>query len=590
MLNRQKLLIYLIIIFIIIISTLSASGNSVIWPTEQEWNQALDADWNYITDEQGDVNQDHLDIITDPEDDKAAFAWYYDGTNMFFRMVLLDNPERSQGGLRSMAWYFFIDSTEDNYPNYGVGIDGMGGNDSILTLYNLSNDIEMDGPTGWEAETAKESVSGNDGYQYLIDGQVRVKEISGGYYLETYVPLEWLSMKDGSGDPPPIEEDTIIKIAAGTSTTRNRINADLAGRSGDVNLTGFYDNVVGTTPDSSGQGYGILRDTRYDSTITNSGLWQVEETVEVAGYGWPTSSSDYYNDGNLDIRIIGPDNSLIWEGTVYVNSEGEVLPINTWEIPLLAVSGVYNIQVEDPLAPGSFNIKDTFTVKGLPFRESVKNADQETVLKGDKITYNLEIPNSSDDTINLTITDTLDPGTNYVSGSLSIDGDNIADDNGFPLAEGYQLSVSPNETVNLEYEVIVTASNDGQQLENTAQIEDNQFSLSLKTSLILEAPDLIANKTTDRIEVRPGEQITYTTELTNQGQAAASNINIVEPIPDKTKFVTVTEMDDVLIQFQDQDGSWHNETEDISVSSVKFIIESLLPEESILIDIVVEVK
>ena len=92
-----------------------------------------------------------LDCVVDPTEaiERQAAAYvYFDGTNVYFRIILDGDPlsytgPTSPNGLRPFGWAAMIESTGDIYPDYGIGIDGTGASDRIHTMYNEAPALDL---------------------------------------------------------------------------------------------------------------------------------------------------------------------------------------------------------------------------------------------------------------------------------------------------------------------------------------------------------------------------------------------------------------------------------------------------------------
>ncbi|MDZ7345324.1 MAG: T9SS type A sorting domain-containing protein [candidate division KSB1 bacterium] len=104
----------------------------------------------------------------------------------------------------------------------------------------------------------------------------------------------------------------------------------------------------------------IIQPQIYDTR--DSGQWTVNETVTLSGANWPMEGTSSYNGGVRNVRIKDPDGNVVWSGTVTTNAQGAFTSTPSWTIPASAVTGTYNIEVEAPLAPGTWKSYDTFSV------------------------------------------------------------------------------------------------------------------------------------------------------------------------------------------------------------------------------------
>ncbi len=582
---RARVLMFILMTIVgglLLVSGLSVEAAAIIgpgdWPSDSQWFAGLDPYWNPITDPQ-DQPQGFRDVVVDPLGG-AAYYWYYDDSKLFFRIVLRGDPLNQQNTrLRSEGWGVFIESTGDTQADYSIALFGTGSGNTIATRYFDGSGFVA---TDWSYNSSTNAVPVGD-YIYVLDGYGRRRHVihpdGDVYYLDFYIPLEWLSRQDGGTPPVPVTEDTPVRFAVGTGTQGSNFNSDLAGQTGSIDLAGFYETAPALTIGGTA-GYGALFDSRTDQEILHSGIWDVLEIVTVNGYGWPHEPPpdyegvDYYNDGELNVRFLDPEGALVWQGVVQVNSVGQIPlenPADTWEIPLTAISGLYTIQVENPLQAGFFVTKDTFAVQGLPFATSTKTVNKATTLRNEILTYTIEIKNTSDTPINLWVTDAIPTGIEYVVGSIALDGVSIDDTAGFPLASSYEVIVNQKNDIVITYQVKVESGlANGDEISNAVAISDGTYSVLLMAETLVQAPVLQVEKSASTLTVAPGAEVVFTTTITNSGMAAAQNLTIVDVVPTWTTFLEATGPTGSSLEFQDSSGQWHADEVGITVVAIRW--------------------
>ncbi|WP_187276457.1 DUF11 domain-containing protein [Parahaliea maris] len=151
------------------------------------------------------------------------------------------------------------------------------------------------------------------------------------------------------------------------------------------------------------------------------------------------------------------------------------------------------------------------------------------VLPGQQFTYTLSYENSGSlDAANVTLTDVLPAGLNFVSasGNGSLSGSTITWDLGTVSA-----GATGNETLTVEVDAGAVA---GTVLDNLADIQTGALvATSLWSVTVDAAPILRVTKTSSRAVVEPGDLVTYTITYENIGTADANNVEIVDSYPDE---------------------------------------------------------
>ncbi|MEJ5254882.1 MAG: C25 family cysteine peptidase [Acidimicrobiales bacterium] len=147
---------------------------------------------------------------------------------------------------------------------------------------------------------------------------------------------------------------------------------------------------------------------------------------------------------------------------------------------------------------------------------------------------------------NVTITDPLPAGVTYVSGSTTVDTGSgpvpVPDDaappaaSEFPLDEGgYHLgTISPGGTVRVRFLVTINEplnTLDGR-VYNRATISSDQAEATTASDLPVQRPALDIVKTSDATgPLGPGDPLTYTLTITNNGSTTLAPVNVVDTFP-----------------------------------------------------------
>ncbi len=314
------------------------------WPATSDWVYLIDADWDPTADAD-DQQSDYLDIMADVNGHDAYF--YASSTSLFFRMGLQGTAVQGSG-LKSFSWHVILDADNDNVPDWDVVVVGTG-SDQLFTQYN-----------GAAADAVDPAI---DHPSFNIVGPLGsyVSETAAGYgsytgfvYLDIQVP--YTALNDG-GVYPDITFDTPIAISMATAPSESITN------SGDfVGNTSTVSGALANSATLGGDTFGFIYDTRDGSPYSTAGTWYGAETITVTGYGWPTSTSTYFNSGNLNSIVLDASSDTAWSGNITTNSAGELSTTNSWTIGVGVASGTYTFKIENPAVSSEWNTYDSFTV------------------------------------------------------------------------------------------------------------------------------------------------------------------------------------------------------------------------------------
>ena len=528
------------------------------WPTQAQWIPTLGVDWSYVTDPVSDVTpRGHLDLVPDQTSSSAAAAyWYFDGTYLFFRMIVDGDPVKNRGlasaEMLSFGWNVLIESTGDNYPDYAASVDGTGSSDTFHTLYNTGLDVNVESETGYSSVAApNSSYVDAEGFQILMNGYVRSRQVTTDptkfynsnpdFYIDFMVPLSWLSRAGGATPPPPITTSTPIKFAFGTGASGQTIKKDLAGQSATTDIVDFFNDSPATSIGTAG--YGVLRDKRHAASPPAMGIWQPGETVVVNGFGWPVSTSSYYRNF-LNVRILDPLTHIVWSGNVPCAADGSVADSNTLNVTPSLMPGIYYIVVEDPRSLGTFNPKDTFTIPAPPvdLTTSSKSVDKAQAVGGDILLYTITVRNTGSGTANgIIVSDTPSIHTQYVAGSTTAAGTPLGDLAGVsPLYNGFVMPpLGLGATYVITFRAMVKPETPDQTVAvNLAVLSYASAAYPLEAFTLVNAPAMTIVKSVEPAGgVLPGGTLTYTVSFANAGHSAAADLEIIDFVPGQTSFV-----------------------------------------------------
>jgi uncharacterized repeat protein (TIGR01451 family) len=180
---------------------------------------------------------------------------------------------------------------------------------------------------------------------------------------------------------------------------------------------------------------------------------------------------------------------------------------------------------------------------GVPFADLVvtKSDAPDPVTPTATLTYIISVTNSSTDSANVTVIDTLPAGTTFLAGpagcSLPVGGTFSC--TGITLAGGANIAL----TVLV---VVDAATPAGTVLINTATAtsdlpDPNLVNNTATTTTTVVAPGLAVTKGDAPDPVTPGANLTYTVDITNGGPTAAQTVVFADALPAGTTFVSETQ-------------------------------------------------
>jgi len=593
----KNYLIYLLLILIMIFS-FNFSIKAQQWPAENDWIPFIGSNWVNINDPTKDVSIDYLDYVSiDSYGLTSSIYWYYDGEYLYFRKILNGDPVKYKKGepieLLPYGWNVLIEVTGDNYADYSVSIDGTGSADHLHTMYNLDNDNKMDGETGFSI-TATETPYSSGEYIYLLNSEVRVKQITADnsfwidgdpdYFLETRVPISWLS-RQGFNNPPPVNENTVIRFAAGSGASGQTINKDLVGQTSGTNIEQVLQNSASLTLGSS---YGILTDSRHNISKDNYGLWYYGETVYLTGQSWPGSSSSYYT-GSLNIKIEDSSGNIVWSGLVPVESDGTVNDQASWLLEGDINPGIYDIFVKNPIHTGEYNLKDTFTIMMPNLENSSKNVSTNIALPGEILDYTINVNNVGNYLAdNILVTDNFPLHTEYVANSTYLNGILVSDvDGSSVLNNGLDIgSLEPGDNSQISFSLKVSPETVGQQdISNIAIINydvssQERIQISREAYTLVNSPQINITKESDVTDAQPQDIVQYQTTIENVGSSDANNVAVVDYIPSDTTYQLNTVIPDststgVTVYYKHELNGNFDQNEELPIIAIKWIFDSI---------------
>jgi uncharacterized repeat protein (TIGR01451 family) len=303
--------------------------------------------------------------------------------------------------------------------------------------------------------------------------------------------------------------------------------------------------VVKSTPTTST----TVGDTiTYTVTITNNGI----ETVNNAVFTDALPAGTTFVSGSVLVngvpRAGGSPATGVTLGSIAPGVTVTVaFTVNTVSLP---PSGLLNNQSTVSFTSGVLsNVAFSNIVSTpiyLPILAAAKSSNTVQATVGDTITYTINVTNTGNYGALATLSDTIPSGTTFVPNSVLIQG---APAPGADPAAGIPLGViSAGATLSVMFSVLITTLQASQQLINQASVafaytlpDGRTFNSSINsnsTSISVSSPNVIVTKSSPATDAVVGDTITYNMTVTNSGIANINNVNISDPIPAGSTFVT----------------------------------------------------
>jgi uncharacterized repeat protein (TIGR01451 family) len=201
-------------------------------------------------------------------------------------------------------------------------------------------------------------------------------------------------------------------------------------------------------------------------------------------------------------------------------------------------------------SPTYINYAETNTLK-LVIQDGnlniVKKVSQDTVKLGDTLIYTNEITNTGSETIfDILFQDKINSYCSFIKGTVEIDGFSYTDYN---PNDGFNIpKLAPNTKTTVTFSVAVNSLSPNTVVENGSLITFsyifNQYTvpvtktvLSNSTNIQIQFDEIVGKRTADNYYPNVSDAVTYALALTNIGNIASKNVNVIEPPVAGTTFV-----------------------------------------------------
>ena len=257
--------------------------------------------------------------------------------------------------------------------------------------------------------------------------------------------------------------------------------------------------------------------------------------------------------GKVIVKDEAPENTTFVEGSIKVNGVEKAelteenlkngIEVEVKENSEVTVTFEVTVNEQNSLNDGDI-IKNTAYVNEKPSNEtetefnkpvinSEKVADKTAVVAGEKLTYTIKVTNTGKADGTATVKDEVPTGTEFVEGSIAINGSIKSSLTEKDLKEGIEVDVpkaNENEagTATVSFEVIVKEGTTGM-LTNKATVNE------IPTDEV-KTPVITFNKKVDKETVKAGERLKYTITLKNTSEVLGK-VTVRDNIPAETTFV-----------------------------------------------------
>ena len=257
--------------------------------------------------------------------------------------------------------------------------------------------------------------------------------------------------------------------------------------------------------------------------------------------------------GKVIVKDEAPENTTFVEGSIKVNGVEKAelteenlkngIEVEVKENSEVTVTFEVTVNEQNSLNDGDIikntayvnekSSNETETEFNKPVINSEKIADKTAVVAGEKLTYTIKVTNTGKADGTATVKDEVPTGTEFVEGSIAINGSIKSSLTEKDLKEGIEVDVSKaneNEagTATVSFEVIVKQGTTGM-LTNKATVNE------IPTDEV-KTPVITFSKKAEQSTVKAGERILYTITLVNSSEVSGKVI-VKDEAPENTTFV-----------------------------------------------------
>ncbi len=231
---------------------------------------------------------------------------------------------------------------------------------------------------------------------------------------------------------------------------------------------------------------------------------------------------------------IGPADDAAWP--ILAHPDGGIRGLKAESPPYRVIYFGFGLESVGPRDALAQTVARSITWLTLP--SLTKTVDKEAVVPGEALTYTLTLNNiGATDLPEISLTDPIPEHTTYVTDSAT--GGAVYDPDFDHIQWSGTLTAMTKITFTFQA-VVEEALAGGTAITNTAILDSGQgHTLQASAITTVLAPNLTGStKTVDKAVAPAGDVLTYTISLINSGSIEAPNVNLVDPIPQNTAYVS----------------------------------------------------
>ncbi|OGJ74039.1 hypothetical protein A2217_00110 [Candidatus Peribacteria bacterium RIFOXYA2_FULL_55_28] len=201
---------------------------------------------------------------------------------------------------------------------------------------------------------------------------------------------------------------------------------------------------------------------------------------------------------------------------------------------------------QDPNAANNASLSVQTFVECPADQVLIEKTGSSSVVRGEKITYDITVTNSGSFTVlNASIFDTVPPNLTYIPAESSQDCSYVGTANPpVVFCSPANLTQGQQRQVTLVFQVEQTASCGGV-ISNIADVwsdnADPNWSNEVLTHIQCPAVTFTIEKTDNLTTVAPGETITYQVSVTNTSAVDATNVEVIDTLPSNVTYVAASD-------------------------------------------------
>jgi uncharacterized repeat protein (TIGR01451 family) len=515
----------------LLLSIISVSS-AFAWPADSQWLELVKGG-SAIQDDEGDANGG-VNVVPDDGSHAAAYI-YNDGTYLYYRLRLDDDPTQGGNGVfAQFGWGFEID-TDQNADDYEwlIMCDGISSPEVISLRENTDKTALGDPSDKAEYVAAEYPLVGNHRLS-LADTSINSDQ---DYFLDYRLPYAVFKAATG------ITDNSLIRYFAGSSRSTNNLTnngADLVAGSNLYEMASDYITPFGTLPSNLTFYDGTVRFVKNISGFGDQTLASPGETVYIRA-----DDLDLDNDTNpgrtLVVTVTSPtgDSERVtltatgvqgkYTGALPTssagNSDGTLYILDNQTATVTYVDAVTANRTQSVDRTDSL----FFTAPGTDIGIT-KTIDTMAANEGDTVTFTVTAINNGPSAVTtFSVADTLPAGLTLLSATPSLGSYASGVWTGGALAR-YAFAT-------LTLQATIDSGTNGSVLTNTAALISSTPTDRYpgndtdSASVTVGGTDLRITKTVDDPVPTEGGSITYTLRVFNLGPTDTGGIQIQDLLP-----------------------------------------------------------